>query len=119
MLSLNKFFLALAFLGGSAAAQASDGRLEPARIEFGKTSERLDEANGWSHGLGQHDRLSVTTGTLYSPAVYGSVTAKHNGMPVSSEILLGSYDVRQHALVDARLLSNDATIATMSFHSMS
>lgn len=43
MLNLNKFFLALAFLGGSAAAQVGDGRLDVARIEFGKTSERLDE----------------------------------------------------------------------------
>ncbi|KAA8696827.1 Uncharacterized protein ALO80_04312 [Pseudomonas caricapapayae] len=116
MLNLNKFFLALAFLGGSAALQAGDGRLDVPRIEFGKTSERLDDANGWGHALGEQAHANVSMGTLYSPPVYGTVTGTHNGVPVSREILLGSYDVTQHVPVSARLLSTDAT---MSFHSLS
>ncbi|CAM3193300.1 hypothetical protein BZK31_19570 [Pseudomonas floridensis] len=119
MLSLNKFFLALAFLGGSAAAQAGDGRLELTRIELGKT-ERLDESSGWAHGwsheLGRQGLDSVAMGTQWSPPVYGAVSGTHNGMPVSRELLLGSYDVRQSVPVSARLWSTDAT---MSFHSMS
>ncbi|MBC3955370.1 MULTISPECIES: hypothetical protein [Pseudomonas] len=116
MLSINKFFLALAFLGGSAAAQAGDGRLDLTRIEFGKTSERHDDASGWSHGLGQQNQLNVSAGTLYSPPVYGNLSGTHNGVPVSREILLGRYDVKQRVPVSARLLSTDAT---MSFHSLS
>ncbi|KPW34274.1 hypothetical protein ALO87_100070 [Pseudomonas syringae pv. apii] len=116
MLNLNKFFLALAFLGGSAAAQAGDGRLDVARIEFGKTSERFDDANSWGHALNEQARSNVSVGTLYSPPVYGSLTGTHNGVPVSREILLGSYDVTQPVPVSARLLSTEAT---MSFHSLS
>ena len=114
MLNINKFFLALVFLGGSAAAQAGDGRVEPTRIEFGKTSERLDDANGWSHELGQQDRRNVAVGTLYSPPVYGVVSGTHNGMPVSRDILLGSYDVTRHMPVSAQLLSTDATLSIHS-----
>ncbi|KPY61703.1 MULTISPECIES: hypothetical protein [Pseudomonas] len=116
MLNLNKFFLALAFLGGSAAVQAGDGRLDVARIEFSKTSERLDDTNSWGHALGEQAHSNVSVGALYSPPVYGSLTGTHNGAPVSREILLGSYDVTQHVPVSARLLSTDAT---MSFHSLS
>ncbi|KPB74492.1 hypothetical protein ACKUFS_01715 [Pseudomonas cannabina] len=116
MVNLNKFFLALAFLGGSAAAQAGDGKLDVARIEFAKTSEKLDDTHGWGHALGGQGQSSVAAGTLYSPPVYGSLTGTHNGLPVSREILLGSYDVTQHVPVSARLLSTDAT---MSFHSLS
>ncbi|RMQ47082.1 hypothetical protein ALQ04_00106 [Pseudomonas cichorii] len=116
MLNINKFFLALAFLGGSAAAQASDGRLEPARIEFGKTSKRLDEANSWSHGLDQRGPLASSSGALYSPAIYGSLSGTYNGVVVSREVLLGEYDVKQGVPLSARLSSNDST---MSFHSFS
>ncbi|RMO84042.1 hypothetical protein ALQ33_05404 [Pseudomonas syringae pv. philadelphi] len=116
MVNLNKFFLALAFLGGSAAAQAGDGKLDVARIEFAKTSEKPDDTHGWGHALGGQSQSSVAGGTLYSPPVYGSLTGTHNGLPVSREILLGSYDVTQHVPVSAHLLSTDAT---MSFHSLS
>ncbi len=60
MLNLNKFFLALAFLGGSAAVQAGDGRLDVARVEFSKTSEKLDDTNSWgarARGAGAFQRL--------------------------------------------------------------
>lgn len=116
MLNLNKFFLALAFLGGSAAAQAGDARLDVARIEFGKTSERLDDVNSWGRSLGEPAHANVSVGALYSSPVYGNLTGTHNGVPVSREILLGSYDVTQHVPVSAHLLSTEAT---MSFHSLS
>ncbi|MBX8509675.1 hypothetical protein K5D34_08315 [Pseudomonas cichorii] len=116
MLNINKLFLALAFLGGSAAAQAGDGRLEPARIEFGKTSERLDDANSWSHGMGQQDSLAGTTGALYSPAIYGSLSGTYNGVSVGREVLLGGYDVTQRLPLSARLSSTDSA---MSFHYLS
>ncbi len=116
MLNLNKLFLALAFLGGSAAVQAGDGRLEPARIEFGKTSERLDDANGWSHGMGQQESLGGAAGALYSPAIYGSLSGTYNGVSVSRQVLLGGYDVTQRLPLSARLSSTDSA---MSFHYLS
>ncbi|KTB55673.1 hypothetical protein [Pseudomonas syringae] len=116
MLNINKFFLALAFLGGSAAAQAGDSKLDVARIEFAKTSDRLDDTHSWGNALGEQGQSNVSVGTLYAPPVYGSLTGTHNGLPVSREILQGSYDVTQHVPVSAHLLSTDAT---MSFHSLS
>ncbi|WP_024647168.1 hypothetical protein [Pseudomonas syringae] len=116
MLNINKFFLALAFLGGSAAAQAGDSRLDVARIEFAKTSDRFDDMHSWGNALGEQGQSNVSVGTLYAPPVYGSLTGTHNGLPVSREILQGSYDVTQHVPVSAHLLSTDAT---MSFHSLS
>lgn len=41
MLTLNKFILALAFLGGSAAAQATDGNFEGSRIDMSRNSKKL------------------------------------------------------------------------------
>ncbi|MFJ3481933.1 hypothetical protein ACIPL1_00975 [Pseudomonas sp. NPDC090202] len=40
MQTFNKFFLALAFLGGSAAAQASDAYIDAARIDLIKNSRK-------------------------------------------------------------------------------
>ncbi|MFJ4145825.1 hypothetical protein [Pseudomonas sp. NPDC089734] len=116
MLNLNKFFLALAFLGGSAAAQAGDGLLEAARIEFGKTSERSDEASVWRQGPGWQASLGASTQGLYAPPVYGSLCGTYNGVPVSREALSGEYDPTQRLPLNARLLSTDPG---MSFHSLS
>ena len=41
MLTLNRFFMALAFLGGSAAAQASDGTLDVSRVDSARTGKKL------------------------------------------------------------------------------
>ncbi|HXR01457.1 MAG TPA: hypothetical protein VN798_13795 [Pseudomonas sp.] len=41
MLTFNKLFLALAFLGGSAAAQASEGSPDVSRIDYGRNSKKL------------------------------------------------------------------------------
>lgn len=41
MLTLNKFFLALAFLGGSAATQAADGNAEVSRIDLSRNGKKL------------------------------------------------------------------------------
>ena len=76
MQTFNKFFLALAFLGGSAAAQAADTN-ELARAPTNKTSERFEaiERRHWGQGLSQQ-------GT-------------YNGLPVAQKNLAGHYDLRQ------------------------
>ncbi|TFZ32675.1 hypothetical protein EWW49_36745, partial [Pseudomonas syringae] len=83
MLNLNKFFLALAFLGGSAAVQAGDGRLDVARIEFSKTSDRLDRTHSWGHSPGEPAYSHVSAGALSSPPRYGSPTGTHTRSPVT------------------------------------
>jgi len=76
MQTFNKFFLALAFLGGSAAAQAADTN-ELARAPTNKTSERFEaiERRHWGQSLSQQ-------GT-------------YNGLPVAQKNLAGHYDLRQ------------------------
>ena len=41
MLTLNRFFMALAFLGGSAAAQAADSNTDVSRIDAARASKKL------------------------------------------------------------------------------
>jgi hypothetical protein len=41
MMAFNKFFLALAFLGGSAAVQAAYSTADASRIDLGRTSKKL------------------------------------------------------------------------------
>jgi len=76
MQTFNKLFLALAFLGGSAAAQAADTN-ELARAPTNKASERFEtiERRNWGQGLSQQ-------GT-------------YNGVPVALKNLSGHYDLRQ------------------------
>lgn len=80
MQTFNKLFLALAFLGGSAAAQAADTN-QLARAPTNKTSERFEaiERRNWSQGLSQQ-------GT-------------YNGVPVALKNLSGHYDLQQTAPV--------------------
>ncbi|WP_426140878.1 hypothetical protein [Pseudomonas sp. DWP3-1-2] len=102
MLTINKFFLALAFLGGSAAAQAADGERELARVLPGKTSERMDrteseirhEASGvWSQGLSQQNVDPLPGSRPYYTLSYQDITGTHNGVPVARQNLSGHYDV--------------------------
>ena len=78
MQTFNKLFLALAFLGGSAAAQAADNN-ELARAPTNKSSERFEaiERRSWGQGLSQQ--------------------ATYNGVPVAQKNLSGHYDLRQPA----------------------
>ncbi|MDH0749662.1 hypothetical protein N5D61_25370 [Pseudomonas sp. GD03842] len=41
MVTINKFFLALAFLGGSAAAQAAEGNPDAVRVDLARNSKKL------------------------------------------------------------------------------
>lgn len=41
MLAINKLFLALAFLGGSAAAQATEGNTDVSRVDLARNSKKL------------------------------------------------------------------------------
>lgn len=89
MPTLNKFFLALAFLGGSAAAQAADSSSELSRMPSSKSDERIDRFEGrslsttrsvWSAGF------TVQGGDpLYRPLAYGPVSTTWNGVPVTRQ----------------------------------
>lgn len=114
MPTFNKFFLALAFLGGSAAAQAADGALELAPVPPGKTSERMDrtdsdirhETSGvWRQGLSQQSSGHPHGDRPYYPASYQKLSGTHNGMPVTRENLSGHYDVGQLQVIGSNLSS--------------
>ncbi len=110
MLTFNKLFLALAFLGSSAAAQASDSKADVSRIDYGKSGEKADRINGirrslstgtsigrWSQSLGQQHvdaRYCVT---------FENLSCTHNGLRVRQENLLGSYDVKMPLAAATRL----------------
>ena len=104
MLPLNKFFLALAFLGGSAAAQAADRGDELARIPLSKSGERFDRfgenggrhpSNVWSQGLSQQGEGHPQADRLYLSAAYDSLSGTYNGRPVAYKALSGHYDLQQ------------------------
>jgi hypothetical protein len=102
MLTFNKLFLALAFLGSSAAAQAAEGNADISRIDYGKTSEKPDRPSGirrtvsgssanavdtWGQGLSQQhvDHAYCSS--------FENLSATYNGVKVRQENMLGSYDV--------------------------
>jgi len=102
MLTFNKFFLALAFLGGSAAAQAADGALELTPLPPGKTSERMDRteselrhgtSNVWSQGLSQQSADHPHAIQPYYSTHYPDLSGTHNGRPVTKQSLSGHYDL--------------------------
>lgn len=108
MQTLNKFFLALAFLGGSAAAQAADTSNEVSRMPLNKSGERVDRSGEsgrsygravWSQGLSQHGNNHPYADRLYYSAAYDSLSGTYNGVPVAHKTLSGHYDLQQtHAL---------------------
>jgi len=117
MLTFNKFFLALAFLGGSAAAQAADGNADVSRIDYGKNSEKTDRTSGirrtqsvstaiggWSEGFTQQP---VDHPYCVS---FENLSATVNGVKLRQESQLASYDVKMPSRTAARLFS-DATPA--------
>lgn len=78
MLTSNKLFFALAFLGGSATAQATDGT---SKLVQGKTGESVDAYGAYLGAVADHYYSSY-------PNVFGT----HNGIQLSQAILLGSFD---------------------------
>lgn len=104
MQTFNKFFLALAFLGGSAAAQAADGSDELARVPLNKGGERFDRfgehggqhnSNVWSQGLSEQGDGHPRADRLYASAAYDSLSGTYNGAPVAQKTLTGHFDLQQ------------------------
>ena len=100
MMNFNKFFLALAFLGGSAAAQAADNGDELARIPLNKGGERVDrfgersgqhDGNVWNQSLSQQGEGHPLSDRLYFCGACANLSATYNG----ARITPGHYDIRQ------------------------
>ncbi|MDB6144144.1 MAG: hypothetical protein JWP80_3188 [Pseudomonas sp.] len=82
MLTPNKLFYALAFLGGSAAVQAAEGHGD---VIIGKPGERIDKSG-----------VALRTAEYHYFATYPSpVSGTHNGVQLSQAALRGAFDPRQ------------------------
>jgi hypothetical protein len=81
MLTLNKLFFALAFLGGSAAVQAEN---LPGALLRANAGQRVNKAN---------PGLRTAEYNVYSTIHYASGT--HNGVKLSQATLKGGYDPKQ------------------------
>ena len=82
MLTLNKLFFALAFLGGSAAVQAAD---DHSNLVIGKPGERINKSGAGVQTAEYHYFATVST----------LACGTHNGVQVSQAALHGSFDPRQ------------------------
>jgi hypothetical protein len=100
MMNFNKFFLALAFLGGSAAAQAADSGDDFARLPLNKAGERIDrfgersgqhDGNVWTQSLSQQGDGHPLPDRLYFCGAYANLSATCNGARVTP----GQFDIRQ------------------------
>ena len=104
MMTFNKFFLALAFLGGSAAAQAADSGNEASRMPLSKSGERVERfgessraygGSVWSQDLSQQGNDQPHADRLYYSAAYEGLSGTYNGVPVAQKTLSGHYDLHQ------------------------
>lgn len=118
MLTFNKLFLALAFLGSSAAAQAAEGNADISRIDYGKTSEKPDRPSGMRRTVSGSSANAVGTwGQSLSQqhvdhaycASFENLSATYNGVKVRQENLLGSYDVSLAPASASRLFDTGAS----------
>ena len=98
MLTFNKLFLALAFLGSSAAAQAVEGNADVSRTDLGKNTERADRLNGLRRSLATGHQAGSWSQTFTRQPVdypyvagYGHITARVNGMSVQTSDLPAAY----------------------------
>jgi len=104
MKTLNSLFLAVAFLGAAATAQASDTTF--AGVTYGQTSDKIkksgllssntDHLN--SNGIIDKDgtwgvRLGQMNDQRRYYLTYDNVSNDHSGLKLRQENLLGSYDV--------------------------
>lgn len=110
MLTFNKLFLALAFLGSSAAAQAADGNADVSRTDFGKNTERADRINGLRRSLASSTQVGSWSQTFSQQPVdhpyaagYGNLTARVNGVSVQTANLPTAYDPQASLPGTARL----------------
>ena len=106
MLISNRFLLALAFLGSSAATQAAESGNELPRMPLTKSSDRIDrfDDNGvqhpgtvWGQGLSERSDEQPHADRLYYSTAYESLSGTYKGMPVAQQALSGHYDVQQAA----------------------
>ena len=106
MLKFNRLILALAFIGGSAVAQASEGSSTFGGVTFGSTSDKFSKSNNLNRNLnspnadgiiGKDSTWGVRLGQQNLDnryyATYDNVSGSHNGLKMRQENLLGSYDV--------------------------
>lgn len=78
MLTSNRLFYALAFLGGSTAAHAADAT---GNLVQAKTGAKIDKPGADLKAVRNHYRSS-----------HLDVTGTYNGIPLSHAMLLGSFD---------------------------
>lgn len=106
MLKFNQFVLALAFIGGSAVAQASEGSSTFGGVTYGSTSDKISKSNNLNRNMGNPNadgiigkdrtwgvRLGQQTLENRYYATYENVSGSHNGLKLRQENLLGSYDL--------------------------
>jgi hypothetical protein len=110
MLTFNKLFLALAFLGSSAAAQAADGSADVSRTDLGKNTERADRINGLRRSLAASTHVSGWNQTFSQRPVdypyaagYGNLMARVNGVTLPTANLLATYPAQMSVPSTTRL----------------
>jgi hypothetical protein len=118
MLTFNKLFLALAFLGSSAAAQAADGNADVSRTDYGKNTERPDRINGLRRSLATSAQVgSWSQAFSQQPADnayvagYESFTAHVNGVRLQP-VSLSAYTVPMPQTSTTRLSSANVNANT-------
>lgn len=120
MLTFNKLFLALAFLGSSAAAQAADGTADVSRTDFGKNTERADRINGLRRSLTTSTQVGSWSQTFSQQPVdypyaagYGNLTARVNGVSLQTANLPATYAVQMSSPSATRLFEASAPVRTL------
>lgn len=120
MLTFNKLFLALAFLGSSAAAQAADGNADVSRTDFGKNTERADRINGLRRSLTTGTQVGSWSQTFSQQPVddpyaagYGNLTARVNGVSVQTGNLPAAYNVQMPLPGTTGLFETRAPVRTL------
>jgi hypothetical protein len=120
MLTFNKLFLALAFLGSSAAAQAADGNADVSRTDFGKNTERADRLNGPRRSLTTSSQVGNWSQTFsQQPADdpyavgYGNLTARVNGVSLQTANLPTAYDPQMSLPSTTRLFDTRLPVRTV------
>lgn len=120
MLTFNKLFLALAFLGSSAAAQAADGNADVSRTDFGKNTERADRINGLRRSLATGTQVGSWSQTFSQQPVddpyatgYGNLTARVNGVSVQTANLPTAYDPQASLPGTTRLFDTRLPVRTV------
>lgn len=120
MLTFNKLFLALAFLGSSAAAQAADGNADVSRTDFGKNTERADRLNGLRRSLATGTQVGGWSQTFSQQPLddpyatgYGNPTARVNGVSLSTANLPATFAVQMSSPSTTKLFDTRLPVRTV------